>query len=382
MGKILYFQWHSFMNAGMERALQKMGVVYDTFFYAFEDWEEDDSFCENFEQKLISDKYEKVFSVNYSPLISKVCECHQIQYISWVYDCPIHIRNLETLRNKCNTIYFFDRIQAEEYKKQGIDARHMTLAVDTDVFRETYTKQVDAASEEKYDTEIALVGKLYQTEYQYYLRPLTDYQRGYLEGIIAAQLKVYGGYLIPDLITEELLADLNVSYAKASENKAQITRRELEYMLSCETTGRERFIILGLLSQHFKTTLWSNEKDERLINVIHNGYADYYKQMPYIFHRAKINLNIALRAIQTGIPLRVLDIMGCGGFVLTNYREEIAEHFINGEECVIYENMEDMYAKAKFYLAHDTERQRIAANGLAKVQRDFTFQGVLEKMLR
>ena len=32
MGRILYFQWHSFMNAGMERALQKLEIAYDTFF--------------------------------------------------------------------------------------------------------------------------------------------------------------------------------------------------------------------------------------------------------------------------------------------------------------------------------------------------------------
>ena len=32
MGRILYFQWHFFMNAGMERALQKLEIDYDTFF--------------------------------------------------------------------------------------------------------------------------------------------------------------------------------------------------------------------------------------------------------------------------------------------------------------------------------------------------------------
>ena len=32
MGRILYFQWHSFMNAGMERALQKLEIAYDTFY--------------------------------------------------------------------------------------------------------------------------------------------------------------------------------------------------------------------------------------------------------------------------------------------------------------------------------------------------------------
>ncbi len=42
MGRILYFQWHSFMNAGMERALQKLEIDYDTFFYTFTDWEKDE----------------------------------------------------------------------------------------------------------------------------------------------------------------------------------------------------------------------------------------------------------------------------------------------------------------------------------------------------
>ena len=45
MGRILYFQWHSFMNAGMERALQKLEIDYDTFFYTFTDWEKDEEFC-------------------------------------------------------------------------------------------------------------------------------------------------------------------------------------------------------------------------------------------------------------------------------------------------------------------------------------------------
>ena len=225
MGKILYFQWNSFMNAGIERALQKMNIIYDTFCYQFADWEKDDVFCEQFEAKMKAGAYEAVFSINYAPLISTVCARHDVRYISWVYDCPIHIRDLTTLKNSCNTIYFFDRVQAEEYRSRGIDARHMPLAVDTELYRRIYETRPERAEREKYETDIALVGKLYRTEYQHYLQPLPAYQRGRLEGIIAAQLKVYGGYLIPDLVTDELLAELNDSYAKASGGKVSISRR-------------------------------------------------------------------------------------------------------------------------------------------------------------
>ena len=55
--KILFFQWHSFMNEGIECALNKLEYAYDTFFYQFTDWEKDDRFCELFRDKLKSQAY-------------------------------------------------------------------------------------------------------------------------------------------------------------------------------------------------------------------------------------------------------------------------------------------------------------------------------------
>lgn len=128
--------------------------------------------------------------------------------------------------------------------------------------------------------------------------------------------------------------------------------------------------------------LYSQEMDEGLKKVNYRGYADYYREMPVIFARSKVNLNISLKTIRTGIPLRVLDIMGCGGFVLSNYQQELLEYFVPGEECVVYENTEDLFLKADYYLKHEEERKRIAAAGLAKVKRDFTFEERLLGMLQ
>lgn len=377
MTKLLFFQWHSFMNQGMERALGELNVEYDTFFYQFSDWENDEKFCGLFRARLKDGCYQKVLSVNFSPLISMVCEELGILYIAWVYDSPVHIRNLEPMKNSCSRIYFFDRGQAEEYRKQGIDARHMPLAVDTEVFG----RVLSGGARGKYAADVSLVGKLYQTEYVYFTAPLGRYLQGYLEGIINAQQKVSGGYLIPELITEELLDKMNKEYDKVSRDGFRMGARELEFMLSCETTGRERYMALALLAAHYKADLYSNDRDKRLQNVRWRGYADYYTQMPQIFAESRVNLNITLKTIRSGIPLRVVDIMGCGGFVLTNYQEEIMEYFSVGEDCVVYENMEDLFLKAKFYLTNDEERRRVAAAGYERVKRDFTFADRLDRML-
>ena len=64
MRKILFFQWHSFMNRGMERALHELGWEYEVYFYQFQDWEKDDHFQEAFRKKIRSTDFTDVLSVN------------------------------------------------------------------------------------------------------------------------------------------------------------------------------------------------------------------------------------------------------------------------------------------------------------------------------
>ena len=374
--KLLFFQWHSFMNKGIERGLKELEIPYDTFFYQFNDWEKDDAFLEQFRAYLKAGAYTDVLSVNFSPLISMLCEELGIVYTAWVYDSPLHIRNLESLKNSCTRILFFDRGQAEQHRKDGVNAMHLPLAVDTEVFRINASKW----EKEDYRTDISLVGKLYQTEYAYFTTPLQGYTKGYLEGIVNAQGKVYGGCLIPELITDELLAQMNADYAKVAKDGFTMGRRELEFMLACETTGRERYMALALLSAHYPVDLYSTDVDKRLEKVRYRGYADYYSQMPLAFSQSKINLNISLKTIRTGIPLRAIDVLGCGGFVLSNYQEELFDYFNVGKELVVYENIEDLFYQAKYYLEHEDEREQIALAGFERVKRDFTFRERLEKM--
>lgn len=376
--KILFYQWHSFMNQGIERALSQLHIDYDTLFFQQVDWEKDEGLGKKLSEQLNRKSYDMVFSVNFAPVVSAVCENKGIQYVSWVYDAPLHIRNTEPLKNTCNRIFFFDRMQADGYAAQGVNAYYMPLAGDVETFGGAGQFAPGARS---YQTDIALVGKLYQTDYAYYCSPLSNFQRGYLDGILNAQSKVYGGYFLDEMLDEALLAELNQSYAKASGGKVSITKEELEFMMACEITGRERYLALALLSKYYRVDLYSGDRDEHLEHVNYKGYADYYGQMPEIFKSSRINLNISLKIIRTGIPLRVFDVLACGGFLLTNFQAEMPEYFTLGEDFAVYESVEDLYAKTDFYLRHDTERERIARHGFETVSNNYTFRHQLEKIL-
>lgn len=100
-------------------------------------------------------------------------------------------------------------------------------------------------------------------------------------------MKIYGGYLIPELITEKLLSSMNTIYKKVSSDGFQIQRRELEYLLAQEVTGRERYLALALLSKRFEVELYSADRDERLKDVVFRGYADYSSKMPQILQKRR-----------------------------------------------------------------------------------------------
>ncbi|MBC5712643.1 glycosyltransferase family 1 protein [Roseburia sp. BX1005] len=96
--------------------------------------------------------------------------------------------------------------------------------------------------------------------------------------------------------------------------------------------------------------------------------------MPCVFHLSKINLNISLRSITSGIPLRCLDILGTNGFPLTNYQPELAEFFIPDEDFVMYESEDDFLQKIEYYLSHEAERKEISYNGWKKVNQNFSYE--------
>ena len=373
-GKVLFWQWNSFMRKGIEQALHNLQVEYDVYYKNIQNWEQDDEFAEQIETKLRGKEYQIVFSINFCPIIARVCENIKVPYVAWVYDSPMHIRDLDAMNLSYTTVWIFDRGIVEYYNAQGYYCKHMPLAVSPQVFYDNCNRNSGRKS------EISFVGKLYQTDYVKYISFLSEYQKGYLNALLASQGKLYGAYLLDEMLTETFMEQINQQFQETSGGRIQIGKKEMEFMLACETTARERYALLRLLASHYEVDVYSDDQLEIKHARMH-GYIDYETKMPEVFANSCVNLNISLKAIRTGIPLRVLDIMGCGGFILSNYPEESMEYMHPGIDCEVYESLEDAYYKTEFYLKNDELRQRIAQKGLERVKRDFTFEDRIKALL-
>jgi spore maturation protein CgeB len=71
--------------------------------------------------------------------------------------------------------------------------------------------------------------------------------------------------------------------------------------------------------------------------------------------------------------MRLYEATGVGSFLLTDAKTNLSELFDVGKELVTYASAEELVSKAKYYLEHEEERERIAVAGQARTLRDHTY---------
>ena len=101
---------------------------------------------------------------------------------------------------------------------------------------------------------------------------------------------------------------------------------------------------------------------------------------PYVYKNSKINLNMSLRSIKSGIPLRAFDIMGAGGFLLSNYQTDFFDLFIPGDDFAFYDSQKDLLDKLHYYLQNEQERIQMAASAHDKIAREHSFVHRIKEM--
>lgn len=377
---ILIFEWKNFGIEDLCEALTNMGHTYRCITTELIYERVSAEFDKLFEEAM-SVSYNCVFTFNYDPVVSNNCKKYNLPYISFIYDSPLVTLYSYTIINPCNYVFIFDKTQYLELKNSGINTvYYCPLAVNVSRLE----RQLSAPYTRSFKSDISFVGSMYNEKHNLFDRfsNLPDYVKGYLDAIMEAQLKVYGYYFIEELLTPDIINALQKS-VPLNPNKDGVETVEYlysNYFIARKLAAMERRDLLGSLSEQFNTCLYTPNPTPELPHINNCGPIDYYNDMPYIFADSRINLNISLRSIRSGIPLRAMDIMGAGGFLMSNYQADFYDYFTPGEDLILYESKDDLITKCSYYLSHENERLQIAANGHGKIKEFHTFEKRLEEM--
>ena len=381
--------WGSIMENGIKNGFTELGEPVSCFNREIDNYDTDTGYLHALSDYLRSrSDASAVVSVNFIPIIAMACKAHKIMYISWTVDCPCLTLYSNTLAYPTNLVFLFDRAQYSRFADVNPGhIFHLPLGFDPTVAKQM---RPTFAERKKYDCDVSFVGSLYTKGNQYdeVADKLSGYMRGYAEGLIAAQANVYGYNLIADSITDKWADNFMAgAHFQVLDNYSKDYKNFIaDYYIGYKCTQLERIKIMRALSNpidgvKLNTHLYTTSDTKKYPEINNRGIADSNKVMPKVFASSRINLNILLKSITSGIPLRCFDIMGMGGFLLSNYQPELAELFTNGEEVVMYESIHDLIDKVRYYLAHEDERRAIAAAGQKKVLEEYSFKKQIERML-
>ena len=360
-------EWKSLGQTDIVEEFVRRGWTVD--FYPFPREEENtrlnNELCEKIVRTIAGSNYDFVFSFNYFPVISIACNACKVKYVSWTFDSPFIQLFSNTVNYPYNYVFIFDRGTCRKLWDRGINTVHY-LPMAAPVSRyDSYkvTKQM----QEIYATDISFIGSTYkEKKNRFYdrLGAISDETKGYLEGLIQAQKNIYGDFILERLLTSEVMQDL-MEHCPLVVNQDGFEKLEwvyANYFLARHITSIEREEVLQRLSAEHKVDLYTYEQTPFLPQVRNRGTAEVMKEAPMIYRCSKINLNISLKSILTGIPLRAFEIMGSGSFLISNFQEDFFEYFNQGEDFVCYTSYEDLLNKTEYYLSHEKERKANADN--------------------
>lgn len=142
---------------------------------------------------------------------------------------------------------------------------------------------------------------------------------------------------------------------------------ELAFIGSVGKDHQQRMELLEALSQRVSLSCWgagvdSLRADSPLrgrVNPPLWGY-DMYRQL----QRSKIALNIHIdMAEQFAANMRLYEATGVGTMLLTDWKTNLHEMFELGVEVVAYRSIPECVELVEHYLAHESEREAVAAAG-------------------
>ena len=343
---------------------------------------------ESFIHSLKKSKPKFMFGINFQTHLADLAEQWEIPYVYWVVDTPSYNLYYEKNKDRSFSIGFiYDRSIVKDLKRKGFSrVFYMPVAANVERLNKIILNDDDRV---KYNCDVSFLGNTcVQNEFTQYIEPkIDDHSKNLIDRLIDAQM-FKERFIIKDVITNEIAeAFFDVSgiiFKKEKFRQNFEMKDSLNFFLGRYHSYVERAKIANLLSDYYKLHVYG---DSEWLNVlkqsnIYRGNAEHFTEMPKVFKASKINLNIIRSFVDSGLPMRVFDILGSAGFLLTNNKQDIAEYFIDGKDLVVYRDEKDLIEITKYYLENEDQRAAIALNGFQKVNAKHTYEIRLKNILK
>lgn len=133
--------------------------------------------------------------------------------------------------------------------------------------------------------------------------------------------------------------------------------------------GSRAQVMQWLRSEGIDVTLWGYGWSGARSRITH-------EQMLEVFSRSAVSLNLSNASVmgEQQIKGRVFEVPACRGLLLTDHADDIESYYAIGKEIVVYDDVEDMADKIRFYIGNEPQREAIAEAGYRRTLAEHTWR--------
>lgn len=384
--KILFIPGKGLQLGDAAITLSAMGHDVECYSEPIEAITENEEHMETFDVFLRKNQFDFVLTHIFSVIVARLTAKNGMKLAVYGVDSPMYRTwRREVMEYDHCYLFYFDKREYQMLKALGYkNVYYLPLAAN---FLEASALVITDEEINKYKCDVSFIGGLYSKNvYDDYVQDFPDrFQELFAVIMEKCAFRWDGSNRIEPFLTKEIIELIKRICPDVAEDMGYHDNMPEEYYIkqwffSRKLTNIERTLLLNLLAERYDLHLYTREKEIVPPNI--KRFPEiYFKEACKVYYSSKINLNITLRSIESGVPLRIFDIMSVGGFVLSNYQEEMTELFEEDKEIVLFRTPEEMIEKIDYYLAHEQERIRIGYNGYQKVKKCYTYEHQVQKIL-
>ncbi|MCR4665790.1 MAG: DUF3880 domain-containing protein [Desulfovibrio sp.] len=180
---------------------------------------------------------------------------------------------------------------------------------------------------------------------------------------------------------QEAFPDLYAIYETLPDNEQKLA---YETAVTWQATRRYRNDLVRRLLPFHPTiagdTGWAIEFRNEAEQPRYMPELNYYAELPLFYTCQDISFNCTSQQMKGAVNQRIFDCPAAGGFVLTDWREQMDELF-TPEEMAVYREADEIPDKIRFFLSHEHERKAMAARARKRVLACHTWEARLNILI-
>jgi spore maturation protein CgeB len=343
-------------------------------------------FVEDILKAVVSFHPDFVLTINHlgvdrEGVLTGLLEKMHIPLASWFVDNPhLILYHYKDLSSPLTTIFTWDADNIPTLQARGFqDVHYLPLATDAHRFLPRSCPE----DHSRWRSAISFVGNSMVSKvedklklFDFTPRLKTMFQevaRGFGQEEVSS-VEAFLIHAYPDLAGE--LNGLSSMEERLAYETLVTWQATLEYRLSC---------VRRILP--FTPLIVGDKGWQRLLGRPENRWRyhpglNYYRELPLFYPCSTINFNCTSLQMKGAVNQRVFDVPACGQFLLTDHRRQIEDLFEPGSEVICFHEPGEIEDLVRFYLDHDTARNRVAARARKRVLSEHTYEHRIEVIFR